>query len=157
MTPADFISVTFLIPSFPPSRLTEYPIRLIDNRSRPSKTIHCTHTKFGTFVRDRTARIQSKFQVADAYRSTSVTARNRCYILYVFKPFNRVSDLPAISTCLYDTTPIRRLVRSDLPQRVARPENWLGQIRPTVEGCAMRRLVRSDSTHRRGFRDTKAG
>ena len=60
--------------------------------SHNSKTIPRTHTKFGTFVRDSIARVQSKFQVAGANRSTSASARNRRYILYVFKPFNRVSD-----------------------------------------------------------------
>ena len=43
---------------------------------------------------------------ADVILTTQICTYLRGLTEYLkFKPFNRVSDLPAISTCLYDTTP----------------------------------------------------
>ena len=50
------------------------------------------YIKFGTFVRDHDVRMEFKYQVAGAGGLTFAGVRNRRYILYVFKQFNRVSD-----------------------------------------------------------------
>ena len=54
---------------------------VLENRICNSKTIHRTHIKFDTLVRDLIARLWSKFQIAGASGSTFAGVRNGRFFL----------------------------------------------------------------------------